>query len=103
MSRFAKKGRVWLHATSVLYHGKVSKKAISLVYETKGISPVHIDITSLRPDPSDYLKQGKTYEAHLEFDPILLSCDLKEKEVWILRTVSILSLKFQNLKIVNIR
>lgn len=102
-TKVSKKGRVRLYTTSVLYHGKVSKKAISLIYETKGSSPIHIDLTSLRPDPLEYLKIGKTYEARLEFDPISLSCDDKEGDVQILRIINISSGGPHLLKIVNIR
>jgi len=99
-TKVSKKGTIKLHLTSVLYQGKVSKKAISLIYKTKDDRPLHIDITSLRPDPSDYLKSNETCEALLEFDTISLSCDYKEKEVRILRIINITS---KNLKIVNIR
>lgn len=73
---------------------------ISLVYETKGAKPIHIDINSLRPDPSENLETGQKYVAIMDFDSILLPCGPGETEVQVLRTVTIPSL---SVKIANIR
>jgi hypothetical protein len=92
----SKKGNVRLYSTSVLYRGKVTETPISLVYETKGSKPLHVDINSLRPDPAVELSPGKKYAATLEFDSILLPSG----HVEVLRTFSVDS---GNLKFVNIR
>lgn len=91
----SKKGKVRLYSTSVLYRGKVSETPISLVYETKGNKPLHVDINSLRPDPTVELQRGKKYAATFEFDSILLPSGPVE----VLRTFSIDS----GHKFVNIR
>ena len=95
-----KNGSVKLYLTSVLYKGKVTKMPISLVYEVKGRKPIHVDITSFRPDPSTLLEPDKKYQATLDFDSMWFSCDPECSNVLILRTVKIAK---KNLKFVNTR
>jgi hypothetical protein len=99
MSKNTKTGHIRLYSISVLYKGDVSKVPISLEYKTKDSIPIHMDITALRPNPSTFLKEGKTYKAILEFDSILFPCEADREEVKILRMIKLP----RNRKIVNIR
>lgn len=97
-----KKGTVKLYSTSVLSKGRIKKVPISLIYETKGSKAIHIDITSLRPDPVLELNDAKKYDAMLEFDSILLPCSSAETrcmEIQILRSI----LVHRGKRFVNIR
>lgn len=87
-----KKGTIKLHSTSVLSKGKIKKVPISLIYETKGSKAIHLDLTSLRPDPTTELKDAEKYDAMLEFDSILLPCSSTETrcmEIQILRNIHV--------------
>lgn len=60
---------------------------------------VHTDITGLRPDPVDYLKEDIEYDAKIEYSA---EKDRKNRDQWVLK--SIIVLKTQPLiKFVNIR
>jgi len=60
----AAKTKVWLTST---LGGKVKIQVFSLSYMTNDGQVHFTDLGSFRPDPSDFLKPDRTYDAKLEF------------------------------------
>lgn len=86
MSNVPKKGKLKLYRTSVLFNNKSKKESISLSYNTNGVWR-HVDLLALRPDPVEYLKSEKIYEAFFYFDSVYL-CSLG-KEIEVLRKIKV--------------
>lgn len=61
---------------------------------------VYVDITGLRPDPTDYLKENSTYPARINF---VSEKDYKNQDHWVLKSILVDGVDKDPIKFVNIR
>lgn len=76
--------KIWLNGNPVFSLNYVEKNRV-----------VYVDITGLRPDPVDYLKEGIEYEAKIEYTA---EKDYKNEDQWILKSIIRNDVKFVNIR-----